>query len=531
MNSALIQRLREDLDTADYRLDSVRALLGAEAEAARLRGVMLPGVRVLEKRGMNQSMPGALETLVLVFLLGKAASQEALAHALPRLGLEGAIELGLVRASDNGFVAALSLNPIELPDPLRRESNSVEDWLILSDLDDQLRGEAARADHVMGVGGATRSLLAQLPLSDHASIASALDLGTGCGVIALVIARSGVPNVVATDISERALAFARANAQMNGLEKNIDFRLGDLFSPVAGESFDLIASNPPFVITPRTPENDAERYEYRDAGLIGDALAEQVVRLAPNYLRPRGTLVCLANWESPWGISGMDRARGWIQAASADSGELAAWVVERDRLDPVRYAETWARDGGARPGDAEFDRLISAWLEDFSERRIAAVGLGSIRVQRVDGNHVLAGSSRDLIRVEHLAEPYFGNFPGVELSRIFELAQYVTTLGDAELLELRWERDESVVERREHRPGEESPYDITLQTDRPVLRAVRADPLIAAAVGACDGELTLAQIADALATILEVDAGACAEALVTSVRELVWFGMLAPATR
>ena len=60
---------------------------------------------------------------------------------------------------------------------------------------------------------------------------------------------------------------------------------------------------------------------------------------------------------------------------------------------------------------------------------------------------------------------------------------------------------------------------------------VQADTLLAAAVGACDGELTLGQIADALAQILEVDADACAEALTAGVRELVWFGMLAPAWR
>ncbi|WP_244303345.1 hypothetical protein [Leucobacter coleopterorum] len=55
-----------------------------------------------------------------------------------------------------------------------------------------------------------------------------------------------------------------------------------------------------------------------------------------------------------------------------------------------------------------------------------------------------------------------------------------------------------------------------------------ADPLLAAAVGACDGDLTLGQIADALATLLEVDAAAAEEALITSTRELVWMGILSP---
>ncbi|MBU3995357.1 MAG: SAM-dependent methyltransferase, partial [Actinobacteria bacterium] len=79
-------------------------------------------------------------------------------------------------------------------------------------------------------------------------------------------------------------------------------------------------------------------------------------------------------------------------------------------------------------------------------------------------------------------------------------------------------------------PGEEAPYAIALEASAGISRRVTADPLLAAAVGACDGELSLGQIADALATLLEVDAGAAAEALVAGVRELVWMGMLGLGT-
>src|SRR5690606_16888635 len=95
---------------------------------------------------------------------------------------------------------------------------------------------------------------------------SVLDLGTGCGIQAMH-ARRFARRVVATDISERALRYARLNAGLNGLD-GIEFRLGSLYEPVAGERFDRIVTNPPFVITPRTPEVPA--YEYRDGGLEGD---------------------------------------------------------------------------------------------------------------------------------------------------------------------------------------------------------------------------------------------------------------------
>ena len=536
MNEALLDQLRHDLDAADYRAGAVRALLGADAEAARLRGVLLPGKRALAQRGDE-----ALATLVSLFLLGCEVSSDALDTALPQLGVEGAGELGLVASTATGFVAALSLNPVELPDPLGQSAGSGAgtslQWWILSDLDDQLRAGPARPDHVMGVGGATRSLLAQLPLGPHVTLlgGSVLDLGTGCGVVALVLAHAlahlDVQRVVATDISERALGFARANAQLNGLQGAIEFRQGDLFAPVAGQRFDLIASNPPFVITPRVPGDDRARYEYRDAGLIGDALAERVVREAPNYLAEGGSLICLANWESPWGQNGLDRVKTWVQGATNASGPLAAWIIERDRLDPVRYAETWARDGGARPGDAEFDELMQAWLDDFSARRIVAIGLGSIRVLRLNASAQSAQASEDLIRAEHVSDPFFGDLPGSEFASIFRRALRVAEMSSEQMLALRWWRGHGVHELREHAPGEDAPHRIRLQTDRPVARVVQADTLLAAAVGACDGELTLGQIADALAQILEVDAEACAEALIAGVRELVWFGMLAPAWR
>ena len=385
----------------------------------------------------------------------------------------------------------------------------------------------------MGVGGATRSLISQASPGDAERC---LDLGTGCGIVAMHLSLRG--RVVATDISERALAMARANARLNGVEHRIDFRLGDLFAPVAGERFDLILSNPPFVITPRG-DGDAPVYEYRDGGMAGDALAERVVTEAPGHLAPGGTALCLANWESPWGANGLGRVRGWIEAAAGSAGgtegaagetagPLDAWVVERDRVDPAQYAETWARDGGARPGSPEFEWLMASWLDDFSARRITAIGLGSIRIRRrVEAEAGTPGPTR--VEIDQAAGAYTTEALGAWLEAAFEAGAAASRMSDAEILATHWVRAEAVVEEREHTPGEEAPRSIRLTTDRPIARRVAADPLIAAAVGVCDGELSLGRIADALATLLEVDPGAAAEALVASTRELAWLGMLAPA--
>ena len=83
-----------------------------------------------------------------------------------------------------------------------------------------------------------------------------LDMGTGSGVCA-VFAAKYARRVVAVDINPAAVRCAGINAILNHLERKIDVRHGDLFAPVAGERFDLILFNPPFVQA--APLDDRDR--------------------------------------------------------------------------------------------------------------------------------------------------------------------------------------------------------------------------------------------------------------------------------
>src|SRR5207249_4314333 len=118
-------------------------------------------------------------------------------------------------------------------------------------------------DHVLGLSPPTRVLAC---LTAREPVGSVLDVGTGNGLQALLAARHA-DQVVAVDISPRALRFGRFNALLNGIE-NVEFREGNLFDPVEGERFDLIVCNPPYVISPET------EYIYRDSGLPGDSFCE-----------------------------------------------------------------------------------------------------------------------------------------------------------------------------------------------------------------------------------------------------------------
>ena len=88
-----------------------------------------------------------------------------------------------------------------------------------------------------------------------------VDVGAGSGAIAVALAcKLPAARIFATEISAAALAVARANAARNGVADRMRFLEGDLLAPVAGEQFDLVVSNPPYV-----PEGDRERFPLKCA--------------------------------------------------------------------------------------------------------------------------------------------------------------------------------------------------------------------------------------------------------------------------
>lgn len=97
---------------------------------------------------------------------------------------------------------------------------------------------------------------AQIDASEIAPDAAVLDMGTGSGVCALVAARRA-RRVVAVDVSPAAVRCARLNALLNDLDRRVDVREGDLFSPLEGQRFDLVLFNPPFLLGAPKDHRDA----------------------------------------------------------------------------------------------------------------------------------------------------------------------------------------------------------------------------------------------------------------------------------
>ncbi len=494
----LVDRLRADLLAADFTVGRLELLWGPEAAAALGRAHRVPARRALDL--LVEFDPAAV--LARLFVLGLPVAVADAAMALPSLELAGAVQLGLCRWQGETVVATVDLRPYSFTD-----SWGAADWWLASDLGELTLGSALPPDHVLGVGGATLTL-AGLQLERASALT--LDLGTGCGILALHASRhSG--RVIATDISRRALDFARFNAALNEV-RNIEFRVGDMFAPVAHDRFDYIVTNPPFVITPRRPGIPA--YEYRDGGRVGDAVVAEVVAGAALHLRPGGVAQFLGNWEYRADQDGLERMGGWIDDAGLD-----AWVVERELQDAPQYAQTWIRDGGTRAGE-QSDALEDAWLDDFAERGVTAVGFGYVLLRRP----ATAGAPA-LRRLERLYGPLSSGL-GAHLAATLDAFDWQASIDDAGFARSLLTVAPDVTEERHYWPGDEHPAAMNLRQGGGFARSYPLGTALAAVVGACDGELSVGAICAAVSQLLEVDERQLIAEVLPGLREFVTVGIL-----
>ena len=203
-------------------------------------------------------------------------------------------------------------------------------------------------------------------------VARALDVGTGNGVQALLAAGHS-EHVVATDVNPRALAFTELNAALSGID-NVETRRGSLFEPVAGERFDLIVCNPPFVVSPE------RRWTYRDGWLEGDELSAQVVRETAEHLADGGFATILASWLGGNADAPDERAWDWVQGIGCD-----AWILPVDEASPREHAERW---NAHLANDAAAHRdAVGRWVAYLKDLGAGVVTEGAILLYRRDGNN------------------------------------------------------------------------------------------------------------------------------------------------
>ena len=415
-------------------------LLGQSAHAALARDQLIPALIVTEpadSAGNPATDPAkaALAVVVRLWLLAVPQTEAELDAALPRVRTSGLVELGLVEKNDGGAVAAkVDLRPYGWEGDSGADnsgSGGAELW-VSSDLAAHQQPGVLRHDHVLGIGQASTTLV-QTTIRRHSK--RALDLGTGCGIQTFHLLHHS-EHVTATDISERALAFTRFNLMLNAealhldpanLESRVSLRLGSLLEPVAGETFDLVVSNPPFVITPRSVgEQSSDQFTYRDGGLPGDDIVANLVRTLPDVLAPGGTAQMLGNWEIPAGSGWTERPSSWLAGSGTE-----AWFIQREQVSPELYAETWLQDASEGRDRELYRAAYAAYLEDFASRNVEAIGFGMIWLRRPEALPPGAAPTRFEEITYPIEQPI-----GPHLAAAVERANWLVTheLSDAHLV-------------------------------------------------------------------------------------------------
>jgi len=294
-------------------------------------------------------------------------------------------------------------------------SDGEHEWFLASD-----EGSPKREDFVLGAGGASQTLASLVP---RIPVASAVDIGCGSGVQSLHLTTHAA-RVVATDLNPRALEFAAETARRSGV--TFDLRLGSLYEPIAHETFDLVVSNPPFVISPKA------RFIYRDGGMAGDEISRLLISNAAQHLNLDGWFVALANWVIEGDRDWRERLTPWL----VENEGCDAWVVQREVQRVEEYVDLWLKDSGDNER-VEFQGLRQEWLAYFREMNVREIGFGWV---------VLHKSGRDLPwrRLEEIRHEIDAPLGDWVLKRFagFDLAH---DLDDEELLALRLERGSDVV--------------------------------------------------------------------------------------
>ncbi len=385
------RRIHDLLANANYTDAGVIQVLGVD-NLSRLRHRRLP---VLLRRTAGEA---PLETLIRLFILGQPADVGAARRALAPMLLDRWVEIGLVE-----IIGSLVHPVVQL--------RCYQGLVLAYDFPHRTRG-GLRQDYVMGV---SPSSLVLAGMTVRRTNRSALDLGSGCGIQGILAARHS-ERVVAVDCNARAAAISRFNTQLN-LIQNVHVREGDMFGPVAGETFDLIVSNPPFIIS---PEN---RHFFLNSGLEDDEICRRIVQQAPRFLNESGYCIFNANWAVVEGEDWHSRLADWFRGTGCDG-----LVIRQDIHDIGEYAASFIEVGDAE--QPEYSRIFDEWMDYYSQRKIAGIGQGVIVMRRASDRPNWFAMD---VAPQDIAFP-----SGDDVERLVELRTYVNLLRDeGDLLDAR----------------------------------------------------------------------------------------------
>ena len=340
-------RLREFFSTYGY----------TEAGLAEALGSAVPPQQIARPKALwltHNNSP--LSALIRLFFLGVPTTSQVLSATLPEWFVDYCLAAGLLTIEADELTPEVALIP-------------VGDYLLASDA--LTISNMNRSDFVLPASSATARYMLDFVLRKPAG--KVLDLGTGCGVLAH-FASEFSDSVVATDINPRATEYALFNAQLN--ERNhIDCRTGNLFEPIAGSLFDLIITNPPFVLAP------CKQFTYRDNEMVLDEFCAMLARTAPNYLDDGGYFQMICEWveieDAPW----HERLGTWFENSNCD-----VWVLHGAPQTPEEYAQVRVAEASQQEQDEDI-ATYAEWMQYYRANKVKDVHSGVVTMRRRDGKN------------------------------------------------------------------------------------------------------------------------------------------------
>jgi methylase of polypeptide subunit release factors len=340
-DAAAAKSLGFALRAVGYSEPAVHELLGEDAYSGEKEDAAAEERRLPESR---------LATVIRIFFLQRSVPTDEAIRALGRRGVDALETTGLATVGSE-LVPRVRILPIGR-------------LLITADGYSQADDPA---DYVAIYSPTSRLCDSLTP---RPRVGRALDVGTGSGIHAL-LAASHAEHVIATDVNARALAFTELNAALNEVT-NVECRRGSLFEPVAGETFDLITCNAPYVVSPES------RWAYRDSGFQADEISERVVREAATHLGDGGFATLLVSWLAPDEDEPDERMLEWVDQTGCESWILSTWDS-----DPLGHAIAWNSHLEGEP-DA-FGRALDEWTAYFEGLGVRWISEGAVLLHKRPG--------------------------------------------------------------------------------------------------------------------------------------------------
>jgi methylase of polypeptide subunit release factors len=343
-----------------YSEDGVVRLLGEDAYSAGREDVPV----------LDRKLPATpLGTVIRAFFLELPVPTAAATEALGRAAVSALATTGLATVGEEEIVPSARITP-------------VGDLVLASD-GLSSNPEEDPEDYVSTYSPTSR--LCDL-LTPRPRVARALDVGTGNGVHALLAALH-CRRVIATDVNERALAFTALNAALNDID-NVECRTGSLFEPVAGETFDLITCNAPFVVSPE------RRWVYRDGTFEGDEVSAHVVRGAAEHLAEGGFATMLVSWVGTDEDEPDEHPLEWVDDLDAD-----VWILGFSDTKPLDHAARW--NAHLTDDPQAFGEALDNWTAYLEQLGAVTISEGAVLLHsRPGGDYTVRADSVDEDEIE-----------------------------------------------------------------------------------------------------------------------------------